>query len=55
VQIDQDPGTLVLFRGHRSLHRVTPVKGPRARINIVCSYSSEPGHAFSESHREAYA
>jgi hypothetical protein len=55
VQIDQEPGTLVLFRGHRSLHRVTPVDGPVARINLVCSYSSEPGHAFSESHRQAYA
>lgn len=55
VQIDQEPGTLVLFRGHRSLHRVTPVEGPMARINLVCSYSSEPGHAFSESHRQAYA
>jgi hypothetical protein len=55
VQIDQAPGTLVLFRGHRSLHRVTPVKGPAARINLVCSYSAEPGHAFSESHRQAYA
>jgi hypothetical protein len=55
VQIDQEPGTLVLFRGHRSLHRVTPVEGPKARMNLVCSYSSEPGHAFSESHRQAYA
>jgi len=55
VQIEQAVGTLVLFRGHRSLHRVTPVEGPTARINLVCSYSSEPGHAFSESHRQAYA
>jgi hypothetical protein len=55
ARIDPDPGTLVCFRGHRSLHRVTPVQGSKARINLVCSYSSEPGHAFSESHRRAYA
>jgi 2OG-Fe(II) oxygenase superfamily len=55
VRIDPEPGTLVFFRGHRSLHRVTPVEGSKARINLVCSYSSEAGHTFSESHRRAYA
>ncbi len=37
------PGALVLFRGRRALHRVTPVEGVRPRIIAVLSYDPEPG------------
>ena len=42
-----EPGTLALFRGHNSLHRVTPVRGRRARLVAVLSYVREPGVTFS--------
>lgn len=44
-----DPGTLVLFRGHLSPHRVTPIEGTRARINAVLGYSRRPDHRLSPS------
>ena len=31
--MNPDPGTLALFRGHHSPHRVTPVEGPVQRIS----------------------
>ena len=46
-----EPGTLALFRGHSSPHRVTPVTGSRLRINAVLSYASVPGHRL---HAAAY-
>ena len=36
-------GTLSLFRGHYSLHRVTPVEGQRQRIQAILGYSTRPG------------
>jgi hypothetical protein len=35
-------GTLSLFRGHYSLHRVTPVKGKRLRLQAILGYSTRP-------------
>ncbi len=35
-------GTLSLFRGHYSLHRVTPVEGKRQRIQAILGYSGRP-------------
>ena len=43
-----EPGTLALFRGHWSPHRVTPVEGARVRINAVLSYAGAPGHRLGE-------
>ncbi len=43
------PGTLVLFRGRNSMHRVTPVEGDTTRMLVVLAYNSEPGIALSES------
>jgi hypothetical protein len=37
-----EAGTLSLFRGHYSLHRVTPVKGKRQRIQAILGYSARP-------------
>lgn len=41
-------GTLALFRGHHSIHRVTPVKGSKLRINAVLTYSEAPGYKLNE-------
>lgn len=48
------PGTLVLFRGRNSLHRVTPVDGDRERMLVVLAYNSEPGVSLSESARMTF-
>ena len=45
------PGTLVLFRGRNSMHRVTPTVGDRTRILVVLAYNTEPGIALSEAAR----
>jgi hypothetical protein len=43
-----EAGTLALFRGHWSPHRVTPVEGSRVRVNAVLSYARAPGHRLGE-------
>jgi hypothetical protein len=37
-----EPGTLMIFRGHYSLHRVSPVKSSYNRLVAVMNYSTEP-------------
>ncbi len=50
-----EPGTLALFRGHWSPHRVTPIEGSRVRINAVLSYAGAPGHRLNaETYRLFY-
>lgn len=44
-------GTLVLFRGRNSLHRVAPVEGATTRMLVVMAYNNQPGIALSESAR----
>ena len=55
ISVAVDPGTLVVFRGRRSLHRVTPVAGGRERLIALLSYNSEPGFLFSDEIRIANA
>ena len=44
------PGTFTLFRGHRSLHRVTPVsRTTRARLIVLFGYDQNPGMVYPES------
>ncbi len=50
-----EPGTLSLFRGERSLHRVTPVAGPVPRIMLTMSFHGTPGHVFSKANRYRYS
>lgn len=45
---DQEAGTLALFNGHRSVHRVTPVAAAPDRIMAVFSFDSRPGQVFSD-------
>ena len=50
-----DPGTLALFRGRWSPHRVTPIEGAQLRMNAVLSYARTPGHRLgSETYRLFY-
>ena len=52
--LEIEPGTLTLFRGRNSLHRVTPVSGARARMNAVLSYASDPDHQLEPLTRELF-
>lgn len=46
-----DAGTLMIFCGRRSLHRVSPIAGDRARLIGLFCYDREPGMQFSDSAR----
>lgn len=48
LRLPSSPGTLAVFRGHHALHRVTPVSGPRPRINSVLTYGEHPGMKLTE-------
>lgn len=45
------PGTLNVFRGRDTAHRVTPVSGAQARMIAVFSYFDEPDVEFSDEER----
>lgn len=49
-----EAGTLVVFRGRNSLHRVTPNAGVRTRMLAVLAYNSEPGIALAEEARQIF-
>jgi predicted 2-oxoglutarate/Fe(II)-dependent dioxygenase YbiX len=49
-----DPGTLVLFRGRESIHRVTPAQGQQTRVLAVLAYNSQSGIELSESSRMTF-
>jgi hypothetical protein len=42
------PGTLNVFRGINTAHRVTPTRGNQARLVCVFSYYDRPNVMFSE-------
>ena len=52
--LEMDPGTLVLFRGRNSIHRVTPNESDRTRMLAVLAYNSEPDVSLSESARMTF-
>lgn len=43
-----DPGTLNVFKGVNTAHRVTPVQGDRARLIAVLTYYETPGRRFTD-------
>ncbi|MBX2869473.1 MAG: hypothetical protein KTR18_12400 [Acidiferrobacterales bacterium] len=47
-------GTLVLFRGQNSMHRVTPVVGSTTRMLVVLAYNTKPDISLSESARKTF-
>ena len=52
--LDINPGTLVLFRGRNSMHRVTPTEGDITRMLVVLAYNNKPGVALSENARMTF-
>ena len=47
-EMENRPGTLVLFRGRHSLHRVTPIEGSTSRLIGLLGYDTKPGTRSSE-------
>jgi hypothetical protein len=47
----QDAGTLNVFKGVNTAHRVTPVQGGTPRINAVLTYYEKPGARFTRKER----
>ena len=47
-------GTLSVFKGKNTAHRLTPVEGSRERIVAVFSYYETPGVVFSEKERVGF-
>lgn len=52
--LDIAPGTLVLFRGRNSIHRVSPNESDKTRVLAVLAYNSQPGISLSESARMTF-
>ncbi|WP_224814416.1 2OG-Fe(II) oxygenase [Hasllibacter sp. MH4015] len=52
--LSMEPGTLVLFRGRNSIHRVSPNESDTTRMLAVLAYNAEPGVALSESARMTF-
>ena len=52
--LSMDPGTLVLFRGRNSIHRVSPNESDTTRMLAVLAYNNAPGVALSESARMTF-
>ena len=48
------PGTLNVFLGKNTAHRVSPVVGERDRMVAVFSYYERPGVVFSEEERVGF-
>ncbi len=46
--IAMNPGTLLVFEGRNSLHRVSPISGPRLRHVGLLAYDTRPGTTGSE-------
>ena len=52
--LEIEPGTLVLFRGKNSMHRVTPTIGDLTRILVVFAYNSKRGISLSKSAQKTF-
>lgn len=52
--LEMDLGTLVLFRGRNSIHRVSPNHSDKTRMLAVLAYNSEADVALSESARMTF-
>ena len=52
--LELNPGTLVLFRGRNSIHRVSPNESDKTRMLAVLAYNAEPGIELSENARMTF-
>ena len=50
-ELDVQPGTLTLFNGYQSMHRVAPVSALPSRHMLIFSYDSAPKQQFDEAVR----
>ncbi|MBL4769114.1 MAG: 2OG-Fe(II) oxygenase [Rhodobacteraceae bacterium] len=50
-QISLSPGTLNVFKGKNTAHRVTPVEGDTDRVIAVFCYYENPGVSFTDAER----
>ena len=48
VTLPMTPGTLLVFAGRNSLHRVSPIKGSTPRLVALLGYDTQPGTMSSE-------
>lgn len=48
VTMEMTPGTLLLFEGRHSLHRVSPAHGDVPRLVALLSYDTQPGTVSSD-------
>jgi len=48
IALDMAPGTLVLFQGRYSIHRVTAIEGAEPRLIALLGYDTKPGTMSSE-------
>jgi len=46
--LNMGAGTLVLFQGRHSIHRVKPVKGSRTRMIAILTYDEKPGQQMNQ-------
>jgi hypothetical protein len=49
-----EPGTLNVFRGRNTAHRVTPVEGPTNRVIAVFSFYERPGVRFTADEQRGF-
>ena len=54
VTLANQPGTLSMFRGRYSIHRVTPNASPVPRLNAVLAYATVPDHVLNTVTRELF-
>ena len=54
VELPFSPGTLLIFGGNQTIHRVTRVQGDRPRLVPVLCFSETPGQVNSESVRQLF-
>jgi hypothetical protein len=52
VTLPMTPGTLLVFEGRHSLHRVSPIRGERLRHVGLLAYDTKPGTVSSDLLRE---
>lgn len=52
--LTMEPGTLVLFRGRNSAHRVSPNESEKTRMLAVLAYNNAPGVELSENARMTF-
>jgi len=48
IEVDMAPGTLALFEGRNSIHRVSPIAGDRERLIALLGYDTKPGTMSSD-------